>query len=571
MTSARLNEIRAVSAILEYNEIMNRESKMRIIPLGGLEGIGKNITLFEYEEEIIIVDCGIMFPTEEMPGIDYIIPDFSYIKKHRSKVKAILVTHGHEDHIGAISYLLNEISAPIYATRLTIGLIQSRLAELPPKKEPEFIEIQPRDRKQIGNFMVEFIKVNHSIIGGVGLAIKTDLGTVIHTGDFKIDFSPVDGDVTDIYRFADYGEKGVLLLMSDSTNAERKGFTKSESVLVDKLKEIFTRANGRIIVATFASNIHRIQQVMDVAQRYNRKVVISGMSMQKNVEIAHSLGFLKFRDDLIVDVAKVNSFPAKRLVVVGTGSQGEPMSALYRMAYGTHRHFAAQKGDTVVITASVIPGNERMVSKVVNSLMKMGADVYYDQDDEIHVSGHGSSKELKLMLSVTKPRFFMPIHGEYRHLKAHADIAESLNIKPTNILIAQNGDVLELTARSFKKIDKLEISHIYVDGKEIGDIESSVIKDRHVMSSDGILFVALVIAKGMLMRSPEVLSRGFVGNKEEKVLNLIKKEVNDRSKKLLSERKKHTEIIATLNKFIKNYVFKLTRRNPLIVVEILEV
>ncbi|TFH38761.1 MAG: ribonuclease J, partial [Chrysiogenales bacterium] len=250
MTSARLNEIRAVSAILEYNEIMNRESKMRIIPLGGLEGIGKNITLFEYEEEIIIVDCGIMFPTEEMPGIDYIIPDFSYIKKHRSKVKAILVTHGHEDHIGAISYLLNEISAPIYATRLTIGLIQSRLAELPPKKEPEFIEIQPRDRKQIGNFMVEFIKVNHSIIGGVGLAIKTDLGTVIHTGDFKIDFSPVDGDVTDIYRFADYGEKGVLLLMSDSTNAERKGFTKSESVLVDKLKEIFTRANGRIIVAT---------------------------------------------------------------------------------------------------------------------------------------------------------------------------------------------------------------------------------------------------------------------------------------------------------------------------------
>lgn len=551
---------------------MQKEKALKIIPLGGLGGIGKNITLFEYRDDIIIVDCGIMFPTEEMPGIDYIIPDFGYIRKNKSKVRAILVTHGHEDHIGAIPYLLQEVSAPVYATKLTIGLIQSRLEEIPPKNEPEFIEISPRDRKQIGRFGVEFIKVNHSIIGGVGLAITTEVGTVIHTGDFKIDFSPVDGDVTDIFRFADYGEKGVLLLMSDSTNAEREGFTKSESVLVDKLADIFSSANGRIIVATFASNIHRIQQVMDVAQRYNRKVVISGLTMQKNVEIANSLGYLNYRSDLILDVSKAGSLPNKKLVIIGTGSQGEPMSALYRMAYGTHRSFIAEKGDTVVITASVIPGNERMVTNVVNSLMKMGAEVYYDQDDDIHVSGHGSSKELKLMIAVTKPKFFMPIHGEFRHLKAHAEIAESLNIKPSRIMLADNGDMLELTAKSFKKIDSIELSQIYVDGKDIGDIESSVIKDRHMMSSDGIIVITIVVAEGMLMRQPDIVSRGFLGNKEEKVLDLIRKDINDRVKKMLKE--KHTsndDIVMSLQKGLKNYIFKLSRRNPLIVIEILDV
>jgi ribonuclease J len=564
------SEMTGDSDIPEYDSRMNTKS-FRIIPLGGLGGIGKNITLFEYKDDIIVVDCGIMFPTDEMPGIDYIIPDFSYLKKNSGKVKGIVITHGHEDHIGAIPYLLQEISAPIYATKLSIGLIQSRLEELPPKKEPKFIEIKPRDRIEIGNYTVEFIKVNHSIIGGVGLAIQTETGTIIHTGDFKIDFSPVDGDVTDIYRFADYGEKGVLLLMSDSTNAEREGFTKSESVLVDKLVDIFSSANGRIIVATFASNIHRIQQVMDVAQRYNRNIVISGLTMQKNIEIAQSLGYLNFREDLIIDIAKANSLPNKKLVIIGTGSQGEPMSALYRMAYGTHRNFIAEKGDTVVITASVIPGNERMVTNVVNSLMKLGAEVYYDQDDDIHVSGHGSAKELKLMLAVTKPKFFMPIHGEFRHLKAHAEIAESLNIKSSRILIAENGDVLELTPKSFKKVDSIEISQIYVDGKDIGDIESSVIKDRHVMSSDGIIFLIIVISDGMLMRQPDIFSRGFLGNKEEKVLEIIRKDINDRVNKLLVEKKSNADMVAGLKKGLKNFIFKLTRRNPLIVVEILDV
>jgi ribonuclease J len=555
----------------EKQRVMEHGKKMKIIPLGGLGAIGKNLTLFEYGNEILIVDCGIMFPTDEMPGIDYLIPDFSYIRQNRSKVKAILVTHGHEDHIGAIPYLLQDINAPIYATKLSIGLIQSRLEEIPPKKDPQFIEIKPRDKKQIGNFLVEFIKVNHSIIGGIGLAIQTDIGTIVHTGDFKIDFSPVDGDVTDMYRFADHGEKGVLLLLSDSTNAERSGFTQSESVLIDKLSDIFSSSKGRIIVATFASNIHRIQQVIEVAQRYNRKVVLSGITMQKNVEIATDLGYLNYRDDLIIDISKANSFPNKKLVIIGTGSQGEPMSALYRMAYGTHRHITAEKGDTVVITASVIPGNERMVTNVINSLMKQGADVYYDQDDGIHVSGHGSVKELKLMLAITKPKFFMPVHGEYRHLKAHAEIAESLNIKPSNILIAENGDVLELTSKSFKKVGALEISQIYVDGKDIGDIESSVIKDRHMMSSDGIIFIAIVLSEGMLMRQPDVFSRGFLGNKEDKMLELIRKDIHERVNRLLADKNSNDNIVSNLKKGLKNNIFKLTRRNPLIVVEILEV
>lgn len=550
---------------------MDSNKAIKIIPLGGLGVIGKNITLFEYKSEIIIVDCGIMFPTDEMPGIDYLIPDFSYIKKNKSKVKGILITHGHEDHIGAIPYLLQEVQAPIYGTKLSIGLIQSRLEELPPKKEPEFVEIKPRDQKQIGKFLVEFIKVNHSIIGGVAVAIQTDVGTIIHSGDFKIDFSPVDGDVTDIFRFAEHGEKGVLLLMSDSTNAERQGFTKSESVLVNKLADIFSSANGRIIVATFASNIHRIQQVMDVAQRYNRKVVISGMTMQKNIEIANALGYLNFRDDLIIDISKANSYPHKKLVVIGTGSQGEPMSALYRMAYASHRHFTVGKGDTVIITASVIPGNERMVTRIVNSLMKIGAHVYYDQDDDIHVSGHGSVKELKLMIAITKPKFFMPIHGEYRHLKAHAEIAESLNIKSSRILIADNGDILELTSKNFKKAGSIDISQIYVDGKDIGDIESNVIKDRHVMASDGIIIIIIIISEGMLVREPDIYSRGFLGNKEENILVLFRKHINERVIKLLAEKKVGDDISANLNKGLNSYIYKLTRRNPIIVMDVLEI
>jgi len=549
----------------------SKEAKVNIIPLGGLGAVGKNITLFEQDDDIIIVDCGIMFPRDEMPGIDYIIPDFSYIRKNRDRIRGIILTHGHEDHIGAIAFLLQEVKAPIYATRLTIGLVQSRLAEKPLKYEPEFIEVTPRQIEEIGAFTIEFIRVNHSIIGGVGLAIQTRIGTIIHTGDFKIDFSSAEGEVTDLYRFAYYGEKGVLLLMSDSTNAEKEGFTRSESVLIDRLFDIFSSSKGRIIVASFASNIQRIQQVLDTAQKFNRKVVISGLTMQKNIEIAQTLGFLDIKEDLIIGIDEASKHPNKKIVIIGTGTQGEPMSALARMAFGTHRHFIVEKGDTVIITASVIPGNERMVTNIVNSLMEIGANVYYDKDQDIHVSGHGSSKELKLMLTVTKPKFFMPVHGEFKHLKKHADIAESLNIKASRIVIAKNGEILELTKKSFKAVDKIPLSEMYVDGTEIGDVAGEVIRERHLMSTDGIIFITSVIAQGMAISEPEIVARGFISKENVRIHKMLKKEVEDKIRKLLIERKKPEEMADSLQKSLKGYIFRVTRRNPLIVVRVIEV
>jgi ribonuclease J len=555
----------------QVNNMTENETSIKIIPLGGLGGIGKNITLIEYKDEIIIIDCGIMFPNDELPGIDFIIPDFSYIRENSNRVKGIIITHGHEDHIGALPFLLQEITVPVYATRLTIGLIQSRLDGRPPKEQPEFHEIAARGCFNVGCFNIEFIRVNHSIIDGVGLAIKTDIGTIIHSGDFKIDFSPVDGMVTDISRFAYHGEEGVLLLMSDSTNAEKPGYTKSESLLEDKLSDIFSTSKGRIIVATFASNIHRIQQVLDVAQRYNRNVVISGLTMLKNIEIATTLGYLNYREGLIVDIKDANSLPHKKLVVIGTGSQGEPMSALHRMANGTHRHFLADRGDTVIITASVIPGNEKTVRNIVNSLMKLGAKVYYEQDEGIHVSGHAAAEELKLMLTMVKPKHFMPIHGEYRHLKTHAEIAESLDIKSSRIIIADNGDILELNQRSFKKTGSIPLTQIYVDGSDVGDVESTVIKDRQTMSVDGILIATVIISERMLMRRPEIVSRGFIGIKNIDLIELITLDIEEQANRLLMESYNSKELAAHLKKGLKNTVYKLTRRYPIIEVQVLEV
>ena len=545
--------------------------KVKIIPLGGLGAIGKNCTLFEQKDEIIIVDCGIMFPREEMPGIDYIIPDFSYIRKNKSKVKAIVVTHGHEDHIGAIAFLLQEVRIPIYATKLTIGLIQSRLIEKPLTYTPQFIEVVPRQVVNIGSYIVEFINVNHSIIGGVGLAIQTVAGTIIHTGDFKIDFTPIEGEVTDIYRFAHHGEKGVQLLLSDSTNSEKEGFTKSESGIFDRLSDIFSDSKGRIIVASFASNLERIQQVFDTAQKFNKKVIISGLSMQKNVEIANNLGFLDIKDDLIIKVEDAGKYPNKKIVIIGTGTQGEPMSALARMAFGTHRNFAVEKGDTVIITASVIPGNERMVTNIVNALMEIGADVYYDKNENIHVSGHGASKELKVMISITKPRFFVPVHGEYKHLKRHAEIAESLNVKPSHIIIAKNGDVLELTKKSFKKTGTIPLLEMYVDGAEIGDIASDVIKERHLMSTEGVFCASMVISKGKILSGPDIETRGFINVENTKTHGLLLKDIEEKLQKMLKEGKDAAEIESLLKRSISNYIFKLIRRNPPIVINVIEV
>jgi ribonuclease J len=550
----------------------NIEKKMRIIPLGGLDGIGKNMTLFEYEDTILVVDCGIMFPSADMPGIDFLIPDFTYLKQNKQKVKGIVITHGHEDHIGAISFLFQELQVPIYATKLTLGLIKSRLEESSlKKKKVKFVEIKARDSVDIGCFSVEFIRVNHSIVDGVGLAITTPLGTIVHTGDFKIDFSPVDGKVTDFHHFAEQGEKGVLLLLSDSTNAERPGYTGSENVLNEKLIEIFSSAKGRIIVATFASNINRIQQVLDAAQRFNKKVVVSGRSMIHNIEISQSLGYLTFKEGLIVDLKEVKALPDKKIVIICTGTQGEPLSALTRIANGTHKHFACCKGDKVVITASVIPGNERTVSNVINALLKQEAEVYYEQGSKIHVSGHGSQEELKMMLALTKPKFFMPIHGEHKQLRAHAGLAESIRMKTSQIMIADNGDILELTRKSFEKVGQLPLTTVFVDSEVQGDLSSHIIRNRQAMASDGVVYLTVVLAEGMLIHPPVVSTKGFVGMRNGNIEELLLKEAEYKLHKILATKPSSNNVKVTLKKAIRSFIFKTTRRNPVIEVQVLGV
>jgi len=549
----------------------DKNSAIKIIPIGGLGGIGNNMTVLEYQNEIIIIDCGIRFPSDDTLGIDFIIPDFTYIIENKHKVKGIILTHGHEDHIGAIPFLLQEITAPLYATKLTLSLVKSRLEERPPRDKPTLIEIAPREHIEISNYKIEFLRVNHSIIDGVGLAIETDVGIIIHSGDFKIDFSPVDGLVTDIFRFASYGEKGVLLLMSDSTNAEIKGHTKSETILSKKFINIFSSSKSRIIVASFASNFHRIQQVMDAAYRYNRKVVLSGITMQKNVEIAKKLNCLTFKDELIIDFKDATKLPDKKLVIICTGSQGEPMSALSRMAKGTHKHFSITKGDTVIITASIIPGNEKMVTYVINSLLRLQADVYYEQDEDIHVSGHAHQEELKLMISLTKPKYFMPIHGEYKHLTAHAKIAKSLNIKPSKIMVAENGDILDLSKKTFKKIDALKLSQIFVDGKEIGDIENGLIRDRQIMSSEGIFFITILLSNGNLIGKPKIITKGSVGEKNYKSISSVIQSIEDQTNKLLMDGISLSDITMIIKKNLKKILYNLTRNNPLIEIQIIQV
>lgn len=543
------------------------EDKIKIIPLGGLGAIGCHLTVFEYRNEILIVDVGIMFPDEEMPGVDFLIPDFTYIIQNKWKVRGIVITHGHEDHIGALSFLLQNITAPVYATRLTLGFIKSRLEERPPREEAQLIEVAPRDRVSIGAFTVEFIKVNHSIADGVGLAINTDEGTIIHTGDFKVDYSPLDGQVIDLSRFSEYGDQGVLLLMSDSTNAVVEGHSRSETSLMGGLSDIFSSSKGRIIVACFASNIHRIQQVLDAAHRYNRKVAFSGSTVQKNFEIASNLGYLTVRDELIIDIKKASGLPDKKVVVICTGSQGEPMSALSRMANGTHKQIMIGAKDTVMITASIIPGKEKTVNNVVNSLLKLGAEVYYDQED-IHATGHAPQEELKLMISLVKPRFFMPIHGEYRHLTAHARIAESLKMKSSRIIVAENGDILELSGKGFVKTGVLKLSRVFVDGNEIGDIESEIIKDRQTMSTEGVVFISALISGETVWKPVNMTVKGFANRKKD-VLDAIQELAGNDLEKILSEGIEENEIIPELRKKLKKYIFGLTRRYPIIEIQLI--
>ena len=490
---------------------------IKIAFLGGLNEVGKNITMFQYKEDIIIVDCGLAFPDADTPGVDLIIPDFSYLQKNADKIKGICITHGHEDHIGALAYMLRDINIPVYSTRLTNGLIEGKLKEHGLLDSAKLNVVNAGESVKLGEFEVEFIHVNHSIPDAVGFAIKCEGGTVVHTGDFKIDSTPIDGGMIDIARFAELGKDGVLCMMADSTNAERPGYTESESKVGASFDLLFRRAgNRRIIVATFASNIHRVQQIINVAQSLGRKVALSGRSLENVVAVASELGYLNVPEGILIKLDMINKYPEEQIVLITTGSQGEPMSALTRMAFSDHRKVAVGPNDYVIISATPIPGNEKTVGRVINELMKLGAEVVYEKMYDVHVSGHACREELKLMLGVIKPKYFIPVHGEQKHLLKHAALAHSMGIDPKNTLIADNGALIELSDTFIKKAGTVPAGQIFVDGSGVGDVGSVVLRDRKHLAEDGIIIVVATLdsATGEILSGPDVVSRGFVFVKE---------------------------------------------------------
>lgn len=489
--------------------------------LGGINEVGKNMTVFEYDGDMIIVDCGLAFPDEDMLGIDLVIPDFTYVTSNADRVKGIVITHGHEDHIGALAYLLKSCNVPVYSTRLTNGLIEGKLREHGLLEKAKLNVAAPGDHITLGKFDVEFIHVNHSIPDAVGFAIKCAGGTVVHTGDFKIDSTPVDGGMIDLARFGQIGNEGVLCMFSDSTNAERPGFTQSEHKVGESFEMLFRKAgNRRIIVATFASNIHRVQQIIDVAQSLGRKVALSGRSLENVVAVSRDLGYLKVPDGILIDLDLINKYSDSELVLITTGSQGEPMSALTRMAFSDHRKVAISPNDYVIISATPIPGNEKTVSRVVNELMKLGAEVVYEKMYDVHVSGHACSEELKLMLGIVKPKFFIPVHGEQKHLQKHANLAVSMGMDRKNIVIVENGASFELSKSGIKKVANVPAGQVFVDGLGVGDVGSIVIRDRKHLAEDGIIIIVAAIdsENRNLISGPDVVSRGFVFVREAEEL-----------------------------------------------------
>lgn len=484
---------------------------LKVIPLGGVHEIGMNMTLFQYADEIIVVDAGIMFPEEDMHGIDYVIPDFSYLVENKHLIKAIILTHGHEDHTGAIPFLLKEIDAPVYGTALTIAMVKQKLIEHSLNKV-SLIAVKPRDIINVGHFEIEFIRVTHSIVDGVALAISTPVGIVIHTGDFKLDPTPVDNELMDFYRFLHYAQKGVLLMLSDSTNAEKGGYTFSEKEVRRAFEDIFAKSSGRIIIATFASNIHRLQQAIDVATQFGRCVFLCGKSLVANASIALNLGYLKIPPNTWLKLDRLKDYPDDKVVIITTGSQGEPMSVLSRIAVGEHKEIKIKPTDTVILSAKVIPGNERSIGRIINHLMRRGADVIYEKVSEIHVSGHASKEELKLMINLIRPKYFVPIHGEFRHLKYHSKLAEKSGIPTENIFLLENGSVLELTGNSAKLADKVTAGRVYIDGKNSAGVQDMVLRDRKRLATDGFVLVLLGISKAQskITFGPEIITRGFV-------------------------------------------------------------
>lgn len=548
------------------------KKKLKVIPLGGLGEIGKNLTIFEYGDDILVVDCGMAFPSDEMLGIDLVLPDTTYMVENKKRIKGIVVTHGHEDHIGALPYVLKEVNVPVYGTRLALGLLENKLEEHGMLSDCNLQTISQGQTIELGVFKVEFIRSNHSIPDAVALAIHTPVGIVVHTSDFKIDYTPISGETINLQRFAELGRKGVLLLMSDSTNAERPGYTMSESIVGRAFQDIFSTAKNRIIVASFASNIHRIQQVVNAAVMYDRKIAICGRSMVNVCNKAIELGYLNIPKGVLVEIESIKRYPQEKLVIISTGSQGEPMSALSRMAAGDHRQVAIVPGDLIIISATPIPGNEKSVSGVINELFKKGANVIYEALADIHVSGHACQEELKIMQRLVTPKYFLPVHGEYRHLKQHANLAESLGMNKKNIFIMEIGQVLEFKGREARINGSVPSGKVLVDGLSIGDVGKIVLRDRKHLSEDGMVIVIITIEKetGILISGPDIISRGFVYVKEsEAFMHEVKCVCEEAVMKC--ESRNWTTRKNAISSTLKDYLYLKVKRRPMILPIIIEI
>ena len=543
--------------------------KLKIIPLGGLNEIGKNMTAYEYGGEIIVVDCGMAFPGDDMYGIDCIIPDVTYLIKNRARIRGLFITHGHEDHVGAIPYVLKQVNLPIYCTRFTAGLIQLKLEEHGLSRSTKLITVEPGKSVRAGKFTVEFIHVNHSIADSVAFAIHTHMGTVVHTGDFKIDSTPIDGEVIDLARLGELGKGGVLALCADSTNVERPGYTLSERAVGQTFSRQFQGCDERIIVTTFASNVHRVQQVLTAAAAYGRKVAVTGRSMENIMRVSTELGYMKVPKNTLVDINKIKSLPKNKQVIVTTGSQGEEMSALYRMAFSTHKQVEVGPGDKVIISASAIPGNEVTVSRVINELFRKGVHVVYDKADMLHVSGHACQEELKIIHALTRPRFFIPLHGEQRMLQIHSQVAQQMGMERNRIAIAENGSVIEITAKTLKLGGAVPAGEVYVDGSGVGDVGAVVMRDRKRLAEDGMVVVVLPISghDGGLLSPPEIVTRGFIYVKESgDLMKELQGIAMDAAESVTRKRGRDDgELRGVVKSAVSSYLFKTTKRSPMVI------
>lgn len=554
---------------------LEETQKLKVIPLGGLGEIGKNMTAIEYDDELIVIDCGIAFPDEDMYGVDLIIPDISYLIENESKLKGIFITHGHEDHIGAIPFILKQVNIPIYGTRLTIGLIENKLKEHGLLATTSLNIIKPRESAKFNHLEVEFIRNTHSIADSCSLAIHTPVGIIFHTGDFKVDLTPIDNEPMDFERISELAKEGILLLMSDSTNVERKGYTMSERAISETFTKLFEHATGRIIVATFASNIHRMQQIIDASKRYNRKVAFSGRSMENISKVATELGYLHIDDDQLVNIHNINSVADDELTLIVTGSQGEPMGALARIAFSNHRHIKLKPNDLFIISAAPIPGNDKLIGRVINELYRKGCNVIYKDLEAVHVSGHACQEELKLILRLTHPKFFMPVHGEYRHLVHHKNLAEKVGIPKDNIVVLSTGQVLELTPHSAEVNGRVRTGAIFVDGIGVGDVGNVVLRDRRMLAEGGMLIVVATIDKESktLVSEPYIVTRGFVYVKESEDLMNEVKQITQTEIEMLLENETN-EILVMKNrikKALERYLYEKTKRRPSIFPIIMEV